>query len=154
MEHTTPDGPTTAMSIAVVGNGPHPIIQNVSYVTVTLEELGEVHSRSFDGLIIFKDKFEEAAQAKNKEFFKNIQYPVFFIGAEEILTAVFYSEGLTLEQVKGKRSGHYASGFVRAEEGGFHTWDIDLPNKPTDRDKGLNTIIRICNIIQDYKKTK
>ncbi|USB33611.1 hypothetical protein [Paenibacillus sp. YPG26] len=154
LEHTTPDGPTTAMTIAIVGDGLNPVIRNVSYVPVELEDLGKVHSRSFDGLIIFKDKFDEAAQPKNKQFFKSIDYPVFFIGAEEILTAAFYSEDITLDQVKGTRSGPYASGFVRAEEGGYRTWDIDLPNNPTDKDKGLNTIIRICNIIEDYKRTK
>ncbi|WP_068613588.1 hypothetical protein [Paenibacillus tuaregi] len=152
LEHTTPNGPTIALTVAVLGNSKYPAIPRVSYVNVGFNDLNQKNSRTFDGLIVSKEYFEEAAQPMNKEFLKHIKYPVFFIGAEEISTAAFYVDGLALDQIKGDDT--YASGFVRTEQGEYKTWGLGLPNEPTDTDKGLNILVRICNILQEYKISK
>jgi hypothetical protein len=153
-QHETPSGPSIALKIAVLEETNQIAeIDNVSYVKVNLQDLVGNENQQFDGLIISKENFEEAAKKEYKDFFKNIKYPVFFLGAENILTAVFHEDGLTLEDVKLGNKGAYAAGFVSTEEG-YTDWGFHLPNNPTNDDKNINTIVRICNVIQKYKEDR
>ncbi|AJS61170.1 hypothetical protein [Paenibacillus sp. IHBB 10380] len=152
-EHETPSGPSIALKIAVIGTNHIAAIDNVNYVKTSLQDLVEDDNQQLDGLIISKESFEEAAQEEYRDFFKNIKYPVFFLGAENILTAVFHEDGLTLEDGKIGGTGAYASGFVSTEDG-YKDWGLYLPNNPTNNDKNINIIVRICNAIQEYKENE
>ena len=149
----TPSGPSIALKIAVIGTNQIAAIDNVNYVKTNLQNLVEDENSEFDGLIISRESFEEAAKKEYKDFFKNIKYPVFFLGAENILTAVFHEDELTLESVKIGGWGAYASGFVSVEDG-YNEWALYLPNNSTNNDKDINIIVRICNIIQKYKENR
>ncbi|MGG4397133.1 hypothetical protein ABEX25_22765 [Paenibacillus thiaminolyticus] len=145
--------PSVALRIVVIGDDQIEGIDNVNFVNTTLQDLVKNENQQFDGLIISKENFEEAAKKQYKEFFKNIKYPVFFLGTENILTAVFHEDKLTLEDAKIGDWGPYASGFVRVE-GGYNEWALYLPNNSTTNDKDKNIILRISNILQKYKKDK
>ncbi|RJG26876.1 hypothetical protein [Paenibacillus thiaminolyticus] len=145
--------PSIALRIVVIGDDQIEGIDSVNFVKTTLQDLVKDENQQFDGLIISKEYFEEAAKKQYKDFFKNIKYPVFFLGTENILTAVFHEDELSLEDAKIGGWGPYASGFVRVEDG-YNEWALYLPNNSTNNDKEKNIILRICNILQKYKKDK
>ncbi|SMF84450.1 hypothetical protein SAMN05661091_2624 [Paenibacillus uliginis N3/975] len=151
-EHQTPSGPSIALKIAVLGTNQMPSIDNVNYVNINLQDLAEDENQHFDGLIISKEYLEEVAKKEYKDFLKNIKYPVFFLGTENILASVFHEENLTLEHINLDGRGPYASGFVSTEDGGYYDHSLYLPNNPTHDDKNINMIVRICNIIQQHKE--
>ncbi|HEY2493709.1 MAG TPA: hypothetical protein VGI33_12485 [Paenibacillus sp.] len=151
-QHETPSGPSIALKIAILEEtNQMAAIDNVTYVKINLQDLVGNENQQYDGLIISKENFEEAAKQEYKDLFKNIKYPVFFLGAENILPAVFHEDGLTLEDIKLDNTGAYAAGFVSTEDG-YTDWGFYLPNNPTNEDKNINTIVRICNVIQEYKE--
>lgn len=153
-QHEILSDPSIHLKIAVLEEiNQYAAIDHVRYVKTSLQELVEDEKLQFDGLIISKENFGEAAKREYKDYFKNIQFPVFFLGAESILTSVFHEEELTLEDAKIGDWGSYASGFVSTEDG-YTEWSLYLPNNPTTHDKNRNSLIRICNVIQKYKEGK
>ncbi|MCL6603742.1 MAG: hypothetical protein K6T94_12775 [Paenibacillus sp.] len=147
-------GPSVLYEFAVVGNNKFEKIRNVIYIKKSLKEvIGK--REEFDGLIILNDSFEEAAKKEYREFFKTIQYPVFFIGTENILTAVFHEDDLTLDDVKINGFGPYVAGFMRNnKKDGYDTWGLYLPENPTNDDKNKEIIKRICQLIEDNENNK
>ncbi|AZK45359.1 hypothetical protein [Paenibacillus lentus] len=151
-QHEIISEPSIQLKIAVLEEiNQYTAIENVLYVKTSLQELVEDEKLQFDGLIISKENFDEAAKMEYKNYFKNIQFPVFFLGAENILTSVFHEEELTLEDAKIGDWGPYASGFVSTEDG-YTEWSLYLPNNPTPEDKNMNSLARICNVLQKYKE--
>ncbi|MHA6531678.1 hypothetical protein [Paenibacillus sp. BAC0078] len=142
--------PSIQLNIAVVGKNPFDKVKNINYVQKNLKDIIADKSIDFDGLIITKEHFVEAAKQENKDFFRNIPYPVFFIGTENLLTNVFHDDRLTLESVKIGGFGANVSGFVLTE-GRIQEWGLFLPDNPTETDKNHNMILRISKIIQSFK---
>lgn len=153
--HLTPKEPTLRLKIAVLENMQYPPINNVIYVPTNLKELSDTKDQQLDGLIISKENFEEAAKLEYRDYFKNIDYPVFFLDSGNITVPFFYGDGDPLGVKREYSPGlPYASGFVLAKNKEYKNWDLYLPNDPNARDKNLNLLIRIYNIIQEYKLYK
>lgn len=142
--------PSINLEIAVVGNNPYENIENVNYIQKNLKEIIAIENNTFDGLIITKDYFPEAAKQEYKDFFSNITYPVFFIGTENLLTNVFHDNRLTLETAKIGGFGANVSGFVKIN-GKIQEWGLYLPDNPTETDIKHDMILKISNIIEKFK---
>lgn len=130
--------PSIQLEIAVVGDVP------------CLKDIIKDHNIKYDGLIITKDYLAEAAKQEYKDFFSNITYPVFFMGTENLLVNVFHDDRLTLESARINGFGAHVSGFVLSE-GRFQQWGLYLPNNPTEQDMNRDMILRISNILEDFK---
>lgn len=142
--------PSIQLEIAVVGDVPFDKIRNLNYVQKSLKDIIEDTNINYDGLIITKDYLAEAAKQEYKDFFSNITYPVFFMGTENLLVSVFHDDRLTLESARINGFGAHVSGFVLLE-GKFQQWGLYLPNNPTEQDMNRDMILRISNILEDFK---
>ncbi|AIQ27471.1 hypothetical protein P40081_04090 [Paenibacillus sp. FSL P4-0081] len=142
--------PSIQLEIAVVGDVPFDTIRNLSYIPKSLNDIIEDTNINYDGLIIAKDYLAEAAKQEYKDFFSNITYPVFFMGTENLLVSVFHDDRLTLESARINGFGAHVSGFVLLE-GKFQQWGLYLPNNPTEQDMNRDMILRISNILEDFK---
>ncbi|MNB77156.1 hypothetical protein D3C75_238380 [compost metagenome] len=149
----SPPPPTMPLEIAVVGDNPFDTIRNVTFITDNLENIASAGPGAFDGLLIMHEHFEEAAGAEYKSFFKTTEYPVFFVGAENLLTAVFHDERLTLEDGAIDGFGAYVSGFVVTETK-IQQWGFHIPDNATAREKNGDLITRIAKVMEDYARNK
>jgi hypothetical protein len=142
--------PSIQLEIAVVGNIPFDKIKNINYVQKNLKDIITDKNIDFDGLIITKEYLVEAVKQEYKDYFSNITYPVFFIGTENLLMNVFRDDRLTLESAKIDGFGAHVSGFVLSE-GKFQEWGLYLPKNPTEKDRNHDMILRISNIVENFK---
>lgn len=142
--------PSSKLDIAVVGDNPYIKVRNITYVQKNLKEIMDTKNNTFDGLIITKEYFTEAVKPEYKDFFSNITYPVFFIGTENLLTNVFLDNRLTLETAKIDGFGANVSGFVKTN-GEIREWGLYLSNHPTKKDINDDMILRIANIMENFK---
>ncbi|MEK5417248.1 MULTISPECIES: hypothetical protein [unclassified Paenibacillus] len=143
------EGPNIALKIAVVGANDLVKVENVDYVKKDLKELISHSEEIFDGLIISQDSIEEASKKEYRDYFKYIKYPVFFIGTENILVAMFRADNVTLEDVQIDGWGPHVSGFVNSKEG-YRTWEFHLPDNPTRFDE-KDLANRIAKIMEENK---
>ncbi|MEK3966270.1 MULTISPECIES: hypothetical protein [Paenibacillus] len=143
------DLPTIPLEIAIVGKNPFQQVENINYKPIELTDLLEEKNKTYDALIVTREYFNQAATKAYQDYFSRIEYPVFFIGTEDILPGVFRDSRLTLNDVEFGKSGQYVSGFVRTNDR-YQVWGLDLPENPTEKDKKLNIILRISKIVQIF----
>lgn len=144
--------PNIALKIALVGSNDLIRLENVDYLEVNLNDVINNSAEEFDGLIISQDSIIEASKLEYRDFFKSIDYPVFFVGTENMLVAMFRADNLTLEDVRIDGWGNHVSGYVTTEEG-YTTWGFDLPDNPKQSDK-KNLVNNIMKIVEDNKINK
>lgn len=142
--------PSTLLEIAIVGKIPFDSIRNVNYIQKDLKDIIEDPTIHYDGLIITEDYLAEAAKQEYKDFFSSLNYPVFFMGTENLLAKVFLEDRLTLDAARIDGFGANVSGFVLSE-GKHLEWGLYLPDNPTEADKDSNMILRISNILEDFR---
>lgn len=145
--------PSSLLEIAIVGKVPFDSVRNVNYISKNLKDIVEDPTIHYDGLIITKDYLAEAAKQEYRDFFSNLTYPVFFMGTENLLAKVFLDDRLTLDAARIDGFGANVSGFVLSE-GKHLEWGLYLPDNPTEADKDINMILRISNILEDFKRKR
>lgn len=143
--------PSSLLEIAIVGKVPFDSVKNVNYIPKDLKDIVEDPAIQYDGLIITKDYLAEAGKQEYRDFFSSLTYPVFFMGTENLLAKVFMDDRLTLDAARIDGFGANVSGFVLSE-GKHLEWGLYLPDDPTEADKDSNMILRISNILEDFKR--
>ncbi|WP_028589886.1 hypothetical protein [Paenibacillus massiliensis] len=142
---------TGNLNIALVGDKGIKNIEGVNFVETNLQSLIQEKHTTYDGILIYRNSFQEAIKMEYKDFFRETEVPIFFIDAEDILVASFREKVYSLEEAKISWSGAYAAGFLSTEDG-YKEWSLHLPNQPTKVDKEEKIIMRIIDIINKNKQ--
>lgn len=86
-----------------------PKIKNIQYKEVNLDSLTP-DQEELDALIITKAFFNEADKNKYVNFYKEVKYPVFFVGIKGFKLFAFTTEDMNIENSKDDNSA-YIQGF-------------------------------------------
>lgn len=136
------------LTIVVVGDQDLGDIENVTFIKKTPEEMLKGNEK-YDAVIITKSAFEEVEKDKYVTFYNTVQYPVFFFGLESTKYFAFVYEKVSLEAAHDNTSS-YIQGFQNIEDG-RKTWEINLPESPSNYDKNEGSINRIIDILEKNK---
>lgn len=140
----------THLTLALVGDRGIKNIEGVNFVETNLQSIIQEKHAAYDGILIYRNNFQEAIKMEYKDFFRKTEIPVFFIDAQDILVASFREKVYSLEEARISWSGAYATGFVSTADG-YNEWSLNLPNQPTKLDKEEKIILRIIYIINENK---
>lgn len=131
------------LEIGVVGSE-LPMVKNVEYTYVKLNEIYNNNSLNFDALIITPEEFSEADKVKYVSFYDKVEYPVLFFGEKDFRIFAFTNENMSIEESKDDNDS-YIEGFRNvdgAKEGiGFI--------KSSDTDTDTEMLIRLFNYLDN-----
>ncbi|WP_077622901.1 hypothetical protein [Sediminibacillus massiliensis] len=70
------------LQLALIGDSPEIRNDRVEFEKISLEELRKLEYGTFDGVLIMEDQLSEAARQENRDIYKELQIPLFFVGSQ------------------------------------------------------------------------
>ncbi|MFP3388749.1 hypothetical protein [Brevibacillus sp. SIMBA_040] len=85
--------------------------KNIEFTEIELGKMSSTPDTEFHALFIMPEFLEEASSARFADLYKNLKYPVFFIGSKKSYYP-FIEEALTYSKAPATNSGMFATGFI------------------------------------------
>ena len=114
------------IKIGVVGHPPMVDEKNIEFTELELGAVSSTSDAEFHALFIMPESLEEASSARFAGLYKNLKYPVFFIGSTKSYYP-FIEETLTYSKAPSTNSGMYATGFIN-ENGQYKIIEYGFKN--------------------------
>jgi hypothetical protein len=84
------------LKIALLSNTAPVELDNIQYDVIDNLDTLLTTNVNYDGLVIYKDRFEEADQEKFVEFYNTVNFPVFFWGTENLKDYTFINKNMII----------------------------------------------------------
>jgi hypothetical protein len=123
--------------IALVGKGPVFSLNKVEFIQVKLDTLLD-SNKSFDALFIMEDTFNNTLSLKYKDIYKNLPFPVIFIGLNKPLEN-FIELDYNYNDFPSSTSHTFAQAFYKTKDGTKHYWRY-VPSTPPQNDGDFEKI--------------
>lgn len=133
------------IKIGVVGHPPMVDEKNIEFTELELGAVSSTSDTEFHALFIMPESLEEASSARFAGFYKNVKYPVFFIGSTKSFYP-FIEETLTYSKAPSTNSGMYATGFIN-ENGQYKIIEYGFKNDEQTEENLKDLYSRIFNTI-------
>ncbi|WP_430786672.1 hypothetical protein VBD025_14420 [Virgibacillus flavescens] len=143
-----------ALRVAVIGDVPKVREDQVNFEKVSWKEMAELTVSEYDAVIVMEDHLPEAAAKKNKEIYKKINIPFFFVGSKASHVP-FTSEDNSLSYKEHAErindDENFISGILyKSKKEGFNGWKFSYPieNNKFQKDKVKGIYSAVFKVVE------
>lgn len=138
------------LSIGIVGKKPEVREKNVSFTSLTMEQIRDKELLShFDAVIFTKEHLQAAAEHTYKQIYQTANIPFFFLESKKAY--LLYSDmNISYEQAPDVTNGEYATGFLQ-KNNHIEYWGFGLYNDKRNAKNIQDVYTRMFQTISSVK---